>query len=256
MRAAGLPGCSHMTRVIRAAFSRTSGESSPGCGRCSTTTPPGIDNEWALATLNIAQFLVSEGFDTAIARQRARAVLNAAGLTNPRKQGFDDAKLSRIRAALAAAFTRVCDACWELAPGAPPPILVSDPNSCAVCKGSNNRRAALRLAHVMRREGARNLLVVGGTPAHHNELRRLLEGSGIEVRCIDGAARSPSQKEAWSLLQWADITVIWASTPLPHKVSTLFTSESIGRPPLTVARRGIEALCSEVCVSLERHGAR
>lgn len=106
----------------------------------------------------------------------------------------------------------------------------------------------------MRRERAHNLLVVGGTPAHHTELKRLLEASGVELRCIDGAARSPSQKEAWGHLKWADVTVIWASTPLPHKVSTLFTSEPIGRPPLTVARRGIEALCTEVCKSLERHG--
>jgi len=217
--------------------------------------PARIDNDVTLATINIAQFLSSEGFDTTIARQRARAALNAAGLTNARKQGFDDAKLDRVRAVLVTAFTRVCDACWDLAPAAPPPILVSDSISCAVCKGSNNRRAALRLAHVMQREGARNLLVVGGTPAHHNELRRLLEGSAVDLRCVDGAAHSPSQKEAWSLLQWADVTVIWASTPLPHKVSALFTSEPLGRPPLTVARRGIEALCTEVCVSLERHGA-
>ena len=214
-----------------------------------------IDNGSALATINIVQFLTSEGFDTVIARQRARAVLNAAGLTNPRKQGFDDAKLVRARAVLDSAFARVCDACWDIAPKSPPPILVADANSCSVCKGSNNRRSALRLARVMQREGAHNLLVVGGTPAHHNELRRLLDGSGVELRCIDGAARSPSQKEAWGHLKWSDITVIWASTPLPHKVSTLFTSEPIGRPPLTVARRGIEALCTEVCKSLDRHGA-
>lgn len=182
-------------------------------------------------------------------------MLNAAGLTNPRKQGFDDAKLDRIRAVLATAFTRVCDACWDLAPTAPPPILVGDADSCAVCKGSNNRRAALHMAYLMQHAAIRNLLVVGGTPAHHNELRRLLEGSCVELRCVDGAARSPSQKEAWSLLRWADVTVIWASTPLPHKVSGLFTSESIGRPPLTVARRGIEALCTAVCLSLQRHGA-
>lgn len=112
----------------------------------------------------------------------------------------------------------------------------------------------MKLAAAMSRAGARNLLVVGGTPANHKELARLLHGSNVDPRCIDGAAHTPSQKEAWSHLKWADITVIWASTPLPHKVSTLFTAERIGRPPLTVARRGIEALCTEIRVSLERHG--
>lgn len=197
---------------------------------------------------------MSEGFDTTIARQRARHALEAGGLTNPRKQGLDDSKLPRARALLNAAFTRVCDGCWALAPARPPAILVSDASSCGICRGSNNRRAALYLVRAMQRAGAQNLLVVGGTPANHKELQHLLAGSAVNLRCVDGAARTPSQKEAWGHLKWADVTVIWASTPLPHKVSTLFTAEPVGRSPLTVARRGIEALCGEICISLERHG--
>jgi len=76
----------------------------------------------------------------------------------------------------------------------------------------------------------------------------------VEARCIDGASSTPSQKEAWADERWADLTVIWATTPLPHKVSLLYTADPQGRAPVTVARRGIEALCSELRTSLLRHG--
>lgn len=168
---------------------------------------------------------------------------------------MDDSKLPRARAVLDARVTRCCEACWPLAKGRPSVILVASSRGCAICAGSNNRRAALELVAAMQHESACHLLVVGGTPVNHKELGRLLKGSSIELRCIDGAARAPTQKEAWADLHWADVTVIWASTPLPHKVSNLYTAERLGRPPITVAQRGIVALCHAVCRSLELHGA-
>jgi hypothetical protein len=47
--------------------------------------------------------------------------------------------------------------------------------------------------------------------------------------------------------------VIWAPTPLPHKVSDLYRPETCDvRRRVTVHRRGIEALATEVIDHLSR----
>ena len=203
----------------------------------------------------ISDFLRGEGFAGKPAQQRARAILEAGGLTNPRKQSMDAAKLSRARALLEQRVIRICsDGCRSLAAAGREPLGVDDSTRCQVCEGSNNRRAALLFATELRRHGGSKLLVVGGTPVQHRELQLLLGPAGVETRCIDGASATPTQKEAWADERWADLVVIWASTPLPHKVSQLYTAEPQGRAPLTVARRGIEALCTALQTSLLRHG--
>ena len=208
-----------------------------------------------MATVSIDAFLRGEGFEDGTSRDTARAVLEAGGLTNPRKQGIDTNKLGRARQVLERHVVRVCCGdCRSLAPAGRAALLVALANRCQVCEGSNNRRAALLLAKAMRAAGASKLLVIGGTGLLHRELQGLLGPAEIEVRGIDGTARTPSQKEAWADQHWADLVVVWASTPLPHKVSEMYTREPVGRAPLTVARRGIEALCTELRISLERHG--
>ena len=203
----------------------------------------------------ITEFLRSEGFADAASQRRAREILEAAGLTNPRKSAMDAAKLPRARALLEARVIRVCSKdCRSLATPGREPLLVESATRCQVCLGSNNRRAALLLAADLRRAGGSKLLVVGGTPVNHHDLQQLLALGGVEARCIDGASSTPAQKEAWADSRWADLTVIWATTPLPHKVSLLYTNDPQGRTPVTVARRGIEALCSELRTSLRRHG--
>ena len=208
-----------------------------------------------LPPIPINDFLRSEGFADATSQRRARHLLEAAGLTNPRKQAMDASKLPRARTLLEARVVRVCsEQCRSLATPGREALLVDSDTRCQVCIGSNNRRAALSLASEMRRAGGSRLLVVGGTPANHHELQQLLALGGVEARCIDGANSTPAQKEAWADSRWADLTVIWATTPLPHKVSLLYTNDPQGRTPVTVARRGIEALCSELRTSLHRHG--
>lgn len=208
-----------------------------------------------MGAVPIDDFLRGEGFEDERARRAARGVLEAARLTNPRKQAMDEAKLQRAREVLAEKVLRVCCAeCQAIARAGQVQLRVARQEQCQVCEGSNNRRAALHLGAAMRSRGASKLLIVGGTGTLHRELQGFLAGSGIEVRGIDATARTPSQKEAWADQRWADLVVVWASTPLPHKVSELYTREPVGRTPLTVARRGIEALCTELRTSLERHG--
>ena len=95
--------------------------------------------------------------------------------------------------------------------------------------------------------GNTRLLVVGGTPAQHAELRALVTPEGVELRCVDGKAGSHSLKDALPNLRWASVIVIWGSTPLPHTVSEVYTRNV---PPgirvVKLARRGAEALCLEV----------
>jgi hypothetical protein len=97
------------------------------------------------------------------------------------------------------------------------------------------------------------VLVVGGTPQMHTELTQLFAGSGINLQLVDGTRASHSGKDAIANMNRAQLLVIWGSTPLRHAVSNLYTQE----PPehlrtITVSRRGIEALCSEIVRSYER----
>jgi hypothetical protein len=208
-----------------------------------------------MAAVSIEEFLRGEGFDDERARATALQVLEAGGLTNPRKQGIDASKIERARRTLEQHVIRVCGReCRSLVAPGRAPLLAAVSSQCQVCEGSNNRRSALLLARAMHARAASKLLVIGGTGNLHRELDSLLSPCGVEVRGIDGASQTPTQKEAWADQRWADLVVVWASTPLPHKVSVLYTREPVGRTPLTVARRGIEALCTAMRVSLERHG--
>ncbi|MBI5949359.1 MAG: hypothetical protein HY875_14570 [Chloroflexi bacterium] len=208
-----------------------------------------------IATVEINAWLRGEGFASPTAAAAARSVLEDAGLTNPRKRAMVASKVEPARALLAARLQRVCGAgrCRETArqSAAGRSQVEVPPASCEICGGSNNAAAAREMAAACVRAGVTRLLIVGGTRVLHAELKSLLAGSGVSLRCIDGAETTPSKKEALSDLAWADLMVIWASSPLPHKVSVSYTDEC---PPsvakVTVRRRGIEALCGEVTASV------
>jgi hypothetical protein len=129
----------------------------------------------------------------------------------------------------------------------------SDPVFCTVCRGSNNRRAALAMAEACLRAHVSRVLVLGGSNGTLRELQSLMDHTGVDLRCVDGREHAPNKKDALADLNWAQLMLVWASTPLPHKVSTSYTDE---RPPdlpmITVPRRGVEALCNEVVKSLAR----
>ena len=78
------------------------------------------------------------------------------------------------------------------------------------------------------------------------ELERTL-GRDLQLRFVDGTNNLPNGTDALRDCAWADLLVIWAPTPLPHKVSTLYRAEVCGvAHRVTVHRRGIEALAAEV----------
>jgi hypothetical protein len=96
----------------------------------------------------------------------------------------------------------------------------------------------------------KHLLIVGGTATLHAHLQDLIRqaGGGLQLRVVDGAEAVHTRNEATAHLQWADLAVIWGSTPLPHKVSTLYTQHPLAAKvkTITVTQRGIAGLCSQV----------
>ena len=208
-----------------------------------------------MADTAIADFLRSEGFVSPASAAAARTALEEAGLTRPGKSRMADEKLDRARDALTLAVARHCSdpACEEAASEDGRQSIETDKPHCAICSGSNNTRALRRMASACSTAGVRRLLVVGGRPPMWGEMDRTLAGSGLQLRYVDGTSKLPSGADALRDCAWAELLVVWAPTPLPHKVSDLYRADvcAVARR-VVVHRRGIEALAMEVVSHLER----
>ncbi len=210
-----------------------------------------------MADLAIDDVLRGEGFATRDARETARAALHDAGLTRPGKQRIAAEKLDRLRDALVDRVARHCsnpDCIAAIAADDRPTALV-DSAHCSICSGSNNRRALRRLVEACREARIRRILVVGGRPPVWTEVEREA-GASLQFRFVDGTSNLPTGTDALRDCAWADLLVIWAPTPLPHKVSGLYRSELCAvAHRVTVHRRGIEAMADEVVSHLRRRVA-
>jgi hypothetical protein len=196
----------------------------------------------------ITDLLRSEGFRSTTAVVTARGALESAGLTRPGKSRIADEKLNRVREAIGRLLVRHCSSAECIASvtdDGRQPVEV-ERSHCSVCSGSNNVRAMRRMAAACATAGVRRVLVVGGRPPMYAELERTL-GRDLQLRFVDGTNNLPNGTDALRDCAWADLLVIWAPTPLPHKVSTLYRAEVCGvGHRVTVHRRGIEALAAEV----------
>jgi hypothetical protein len=216
----------------------------------------------------IDEFISGEGFDSVEALRRARMLLEANGLTRPGKQRMADEKLSAARELLTSALLRLCDnaECARLTTaltGRAREVVTVSASGCEICGGSNNRRAATALAQCLFSNQIERVLVVGGMRVQHAELEALVQEvtsrlttptprKTPEFRFVDGVRGSHSKRQAAPNLEWAQLLVIWGATPLPHKVSELYTVD----PPshvrvVKMARRSLDALCREVIRSFE-----
>jgi hypothetical protein len=208
-----------------------------------------------MADTAIADFLKAEGFVSPASGAAARTALEEAGLTRAGKTRMADEKLDRARDALTLAVIRHCSdpACIAAASNDGRQSLETDKPHCAICSGSNNTRALRRMASACATAGVRRVLVVGGRPPMWSEMDRTLAGSGLQLRYVDGTSKLPSGADALRDCAWAELLVVWAPTPLPHKVSDLYRADvcAVARR-VVVHRRGIEALAMEVVSHLER----
>jgi len=196
----------------------------------------------------IADLLRSEGFRSTPAVAAARGALESAGLTRPGKTRIADEKLDRARDVIGRLLVRHCSSpeCIAAVADDGRQAVEVERAHCSVCSGSNNTRAMRRMASACARAGVRRVLVVGGRPPMYAELERTL-GRDLQLRFVDGTSNLPNGTDALRDCAWADLLVIWAPTPLPHKVSALYRAEVCGvGHRVTVHRRGIEALAAEV----------
>ncbi len=206
---------------------------------------------------DIDALLQSQGFDTPAARRRAREVLEEASLTRTGKTRISREKKPRVLTLLTERLARACAACHsaDLINTAALPdaeIVEVTPRACPICGGTESLRSVKQLARAMAAAGLRRLLIVGGTPVQHEEIRRLFAKNGIELRLVDGTSNSHSQPEARGNLKWADVCAIWGPTPLHHKVSTLYSSDKASALRVMVAQRGLASLLETTRLEVEK----
>lgn len=125
---------------------------------------------------------------------------------------------------------------------------------CRLCGGTAARRALEEMAAVCARAGVSRILVVGGSPPSHKELKKL-KPPGLEFKLVEGTLSRDKQR-AVADLKWCDVAVIWAGTILSHGVSTPYMKgRKPGSAPVVVAsRRSVEALCEAVVQHLLKRG--
>jgi hypothetical protein len=186
---------------------------------------------------------------TGDAAGRARGVLESERITNPRKVRIAAAKVERARAAVDAAFARLCRDCAPRTDAGGREVVEVPAAACMRCGGSRNERALGELAEACRSAGIRRLVVVGGSPDIRRELGTL--GSELELRLVDGTGRR-TRAEAQRDLDWADLVVVGGSSELGHKVSNLYTRTGSATPVVTVPRRGVEAYAASVVEHVRR----
>lgn len=176
----------------------------------------------------------------------ALKALHEAGLTRAGKQRIAARKRDDVARALRERFVLSCSrpGCQEHARATGRASLpASKQADCEHCGGSDNRQAVARLCAALRERGLQRLVVVGGSPAARENLSALVDAQ-VQLRLVDGVARR-TKTEAQADLRWADRVVIWGSTQLDHKVSSLYTDTGDERV-LVVHRRGIAALAEEL----------
>ena len=192
----------------------------------------------------VRDLLVELGYDHPQAAARAVEVLIAAGLLNPKRSALAASKLEACRGALALFFVLLCDHCATRSEDTRDRLSVADRRRCERCGGSSNRAAVENAAESFRGRGLRRLVVVGGSPSAHEELRRLWP---LDLRVVDGTERHMGW-QARANLDWADLVVVWASTELNHATSGHYTSVrgELRRKVVVAPRRGIEALADAI----------
>lgn len=122
----------------------------------------------------------------------------------------------------------------------PRALILVERDACEVCGGSTDRRALIEMASTMQERGLTQVVVVGGTEQKMARIRNL-SPSSIKWRFVDGL-RNVNERDASSDLRWGDIVIIWATTPLPHRVSNLYSRSSHA---ITAPTSGIATLARE-----------
>lgn len=165
-----------------------------------------------------------------------------AGLTHSGKTRIAENKVAGAKDALRDAFVRICHkpACREKALRAGRAVVETAAKHCDGCGGEDNRAAIKGMLAAMQLAGQTKLLVVGGAPNPRDELKSLC-GQGCELRFLTTDDK-PGRRTSDSHVAWADIVVIWCSTPIDHKRRWAIRGSHVIRCP----QRGVAALAQSV----------
>jgi len=202
--------------------------------------------------LLLADLLAELGYGHPTAKARAIEILIDAGLTTGKKSGIAAEKRPLVRDLLKRNLVRQCPRCREK--GLRESVPTARSTDCESCGGSLNRGAMNQAWEALRRRAIRRVVIVGGGPGVHSEIRTLVP-EDIELRIIPGDANE-NEKSARSNLSWADLVVVWGGSILSHRVSGLYTearSREKGKV-VSVQRRGLAALAKRILEYCESRG--
>ncbi len=209
-----------------------------------------------MAEISIARMLKGFGITAPEAQKAAQDALIEAGVISARRNraNIADSKTERARAVLEQVFLWRCrnGDCKREASGAGEPTLLVEQAACSICGGSQDGSALRRMAAAAADANVSRILVVGGTEAKWDVIRAK-SSKDVEWRFIDGK-RSREDRHFRSHRQWAQVIVVWSSTPLDHRVSSHFDGKGDGRV-ITVTKRGVAALADGIAQHLERRSA-
>jgi hypothetical protein len=197
--------------------------------------------------INRSTLLCELGYAHPEAQRAAIEALVAAGLTTQKKTGIAASKRRKCRDVLSQALVRLCERCrTDHVSDGRMVVPTAHRAECDQCAGSRNRLAMQRAAEVFRRHGLRRLVVVGGSPGVHRELKALWP-SDLQLRVVPGTDRHV-EAAARANVAWADVVIVWGSSELAHKVSRLYTAITgpDARKVISVDRRGIQALAERI----------
>ncbi len=132
----------------------------------------------------------------------------------------------------------------ECQPDGTAAVVHVSPERCDVCGGSDIKVAFEILLKASRVAGVTRLVVVGGSPAYHTQLRDLCRGTDLKLDLVSGRSK-PGKRRARND---AERVVIWAATILDHGTSDAYKDQ--GDRLIRVPHRGICGMMREVARTL------
>ncbi|MCA9711683.1 MAG: hypothetical protein KDK70_37960, partial [Myxococcales bacterium] len=115
---------------------------------------------------------------------------------------------------------------------------------CEVCGGSDIRAAWEELLRASRRAGITRLVIVGGSPRYHTQLRSLSRGTDLKLDLVPGHSK-PGRRRARNSVERV---VIWGATIVAHGTTAAY--EHLGDRIIRVPHRGISTMLRTVAQAL------
>ncbi len=202
-----------------------------------------------MRNISIDNMLSQLGITSKDAQKTARNALfeNNIIQKNPNRPNIACNKVDRARQALSEHFSWHCnngDCRREaVAENTVRPLLLVEQRACQICDGNPSAKALRSMAQIVAAANKPRILIVGGTERKEREILGKCSGS-VQWRFIDGK-KARDDRYFRSHRNWADIIVIWQSTPMGHRVSSHFDCNGDSRV-IAAPRRGIDCLTDEI----------